>query len=675
MSQPDDLTADYRLDTRLEPDTAATASYRPSISDSRASRFRISPVERRNRRIARFRIASLVSSIFTILTACLVLAGWWLDIETLKSVVPGMIAMNPGGTALAFLLAGASLWIQSGQAGGRLRALATGCAVAVVLLALLRLGGYLLDWDSGPDRMLFPDKIDREALRTGHRNRMAPNTAAAILLIGLALMFLSAKSRTGLLAAQGLALITAVIALLAVIGYAYSALALIAFKQFIPMALPTALALALMSVGILCARPDRGLMRMITSESAEGIVLRRLLPATVIALVGLGWVRWLAQREGMIDNVMGMSLFVISAVVLQVLLVWRTAHVLSRSGSSPMPLGELRMAPAVNDSSIRSLGPRFGATSLGSDDRPSPRSSPLQASRVMDERDSRDQRPPQTTRRFGDYELLEELARGGMGVVYRARQVRPSRIVALKVILAGRFASEQDLQRFRFEAEVLANLDHSNVVPIYEVGEFDGQHYFSMKLIEGGSLADLGPRFIDHPQSSAQLLAIIARAVHYVHQRGILHRDLKPANILLDALSQPFVTDFGLARPIGGRSDLTQSGAILGTPSFMAPEQAAGRKEMVTTATDVYGLGAILYALLTGRPPFQADTPAEVLRHVVEQKPVSPRLIRSGIETELETICLHCLKKEPRERYGSAESVAQELERWLVGAPIRARAY
>jgi serine/threonine-protein kinase len=173
---------------------------------------------------------------------------------------------------------------------------------------------------------------------------------------------------------------------------------------------------------------------------------------------------------------------------------------------------------------------------------------------------------------------------------------------------------------------------------------------------------------------SAQLVAIIARAVHHVHQRGILHRDMKPANILLDAQGQPYVTDFGLARHIGATTDLTLSGAILGTPSYMAPEQAAGRKELVTTATDVYGLGAILYALLAGRPPFQADTPAAVLRLVVEEKPVPPRLVQPGTEPDLETVCLHCLNKEPEKRYGSAEAVAQDLDRWLVGAPIRAKA-
>jgi PAS domain S-box-containing protein len=277
-----------------------------------------------------FRGFARAAAAAVILVGGLVIVGWALDVRILKSILPGMIAMNPGGTALAFLLAGGSLWIQSGQAGRRLGTLATACSMAVILLALLRLGGYVLDSDAGPDRMLFREKIDREALLTGHPNRMAPNTAAAILLIGLALMFLHAKSRAGLLAAQGLALIAAVIALLAVIGYAYSALALTGIEKYIPMALNTALALALMSVGILCARPDRGVMSVVTGAGAGGVLARRLLPAVILIPAAVGWARLLAQRERMVDPVMGLSLFVVANIVIFTALVWWTAASLER---------------------------------------------------------------------------------------------------------------------------------------------------------------------------------------------------------------------------------------------------------------------------------------------------------------------------------------------------------
>jgi tetratricopeptide (TPR) repeat protein len=209
-------------------------------------------------------------------------------------------------------------------------------------------------------------------------------------------------------------------------------------------------------------------------------------------------------------------------------------------------------------------------------------------------------------------------------------------------------------------------------MPVYEVGEHRGRPYFSMKLIDGGSLAEQLPRYSGDQRATAHLLAAVARGVHHAHQRGLLHRDLKPANILIDSQGQPYVTDFGLARRVAADSGLTQSGAIVGTPSYMAPEQAAGRRDL-STAADVYSLGAILYTMLTSRPPFRADTPLETVREVLEVEPSRPRLHRRDVDRDLETICLKCLEKQPQRRYGSAEALAEDLARWLAGEPIRAR--
>jgi predicted Ser/Thr protein kinase len=275
--------------------------------------------------------------------------------------------------------------------------------------------------------------------------------------------------------------------------------------------------------------------------------------------------------------------------------------------------------------------------------------------------------------RFGDYELRQELGRGGMGVVYRAQQMSLGREVAVKMILRGQFASQADRERFEAEAQAAARLDHPGIVPVYEVGEIDGRPYFSMKHVRGTTLAQRLAEGPLAPREAAIMLAKVARAIHFAHMRGVLHRDLKPSNILLDEQGEPHVTDFGLAKQTAAAEPLTKTGAVLGTPAYMSPEQAAGQRGQVGPRSDVYSLGVILYHMLTGRPPFQAASPGEMVLLVLEQDPVPPRMLNPKADRDLEMICLRCLQKPPDLRYASAAGLADDLEAYLKDESISAR--
>src|SRR5437879_3523545 len=274
---------------------------------------------------------------------------------------------------------------------------------------------------------------------------------------------------------------------------------------------------------------------------------------------------------------------------------------------------------------------------------------------------------------LGDYELLEEIGRGGQGVVFRARQKSLNRTVALKVISLGQWASKAHLKRLRLEAAAAARLEHPGIVPIHEVGERDGSCYFSMKFVEGGQLDEVVKRAPMSIRQAAELIAKVARTVHYAHEHGILHRDIKPGNILLDAKGEPLLTDFGLAGLVEAESTITRTREALGTPSYMAPEQAAGEQRKLSNATDVYGLGAVLYQLLTGHPPFAGGTTYEAIKLLLDTEPRQPRLLNPKIDRDLSTICFKCLEKDPRRRYASALALAEDLEHWLKHEPILAR--
>lgn len=279
-------------------------------------------------------------------------------------------------------------------------------------------------------------------------------------------------------------------------------------------------------------------------------------------------------------------------------------------------------------------------------------------------------KPNQT---FGKFEIEEELGRGGMGVVFRARQTDLKRDVAIKVIRSHQLADDEELRRFHVEAQAAARLKHPNIVAVHEIGEVEGQHYFAMDYVTGENLADRLKQGSFEFEEAASLLIPIAEAVHYLHEHQVMHRDLKPSNILLNDEGKPLVTDFGLARIYSNEEDQqTQTGVIIGTPSYMSPEQAAGRVKLITHRSDIYSLGAILYEMLTGKPPFKKENPLDTIVQVIEQEPQLPRRLRPGLPRDLEKICLKCLEKDPEKRYETADELAQELGRYLRGEHVLA---
>jgi serine/threonine protein kinase len=280
---------------------------------------------------------------------------------------------------------------------------------------------------------------------------------------------------------------------------------------------------------------------------------------------------------------------------------------------------------------------------------------------------------PKLVKYFGQYEILSEIARGGMGVVYRARQRNLNRVVALKMILSGALASPEDIKRFYTEAEAAASLEHPSIVPIYEVGEHEGQHFFSMAMVDGKSLADRIKSGPLSPHEAAEIMAKVAKAIDYAHGKGVIHRDIKPANILLDPNGDPKITDFGLARIDEVESNLTRTGLILGTPSFMPPEQASGKVRDIGPHSDVYSIGSTLYCLLTGEAPFQGLSPLDTLNKVMNDSPKELRSYGFGIPKDLQTICMKCLEKKPEHRYPSANLLASDLDNFLNNDPITAR--
>jgi TolB-like protein/Flp pilus assembly protein TadD len=349
-------------------------------------------------------------------------------------------------------------------------------------------------------------------------------------------------------------------------------------------------------------------------------------------------------------------------------------HYLSESNGRAMRITTARFcrkcgAAIPPDSPQQSCGACLLETGLGSDEA----AAGLELSARTSAKADDPGRPNPTLMDFGDYELLEQIGRGGQGVVFRARQKSLNRTVALKVISLGQWASKAHLKRFRLEAEAAARLEHPGIVPIHEVGERDGSCYFSMKFVEGGQLDEMTKREPMPVRRAVELIAKVARTVHYAHEHGILHRDIKPGNILLDAKGEPHLTDFGLARLVESESTVTRTMEVLGTPSYMAPEQAVGNNAAVASPTDVYGLGAVLYQLLTGHPPFAGGTTYDTIKLVLDTEPRHPRLLNPKIDRDLSTICLKCLEKDPKRRYSSALALAEDLERWLKHEPIQAR--